>query len=110
MSDQSDYISQIQQEEKKAEKALENAEKESNQRVLKADESAAQIITDVEEKAKSSGREKLQKVREQAKEEYKRVLVEFDSNRTGQIESGKNNLPKAKKLVHENLIKMLSAA
>lgn len=110
MSDQSDFISQIQNKEKEAERTLIAAEKSNGQRVVKATEEAAIVVADAEENAKKTGKEILLKKREDAKSEYKRVLVEFDNNRRDQIEGGKANLPKARKLAHESIINIFSTA
>ncbi len=106
MSDQSDFIAQIQAKEKEAVKTLEKAEKENNQRILVAKEGADQLVADVEDATKTKGYERFKQSKEKAKEEYKRILTEEDNRRRGVVEGGKANLNKAKKHIHEAFVGM----
>jgi len=101
MSDQSNFIAQIQEKEKEAAKTLEKVEKENNHRVLAAKEGSNQVIVKVEDATKAKGQERFKKTKEKAKEEYKRILIEEDNRRRDVIEGGKTNLDKAKKHIQE---------
>jgi vacuolar-type H+-ATPase subunit H len=110
MSDQSDFISQIQKKEIEAKKLIEKAEKDNNQRVVKAEESADQIVLEAEEATKKVGYERLAESKETAKDEYKKVLVEFDSRRRDQIESGRGKMPKAKSFINKKVVDMFKSS
>lgn len=99
MSDQSDFIAQIQEKEKKAEKLIKTAEEDNNRRVVAANEQSEQMVNEVEQAAKTVGQERLIDAKEKGKDEYKRILVEFDNRRRDTVETGKVNLDKAKKHV-----------
>lgn len=99
MSNQSDFISQIQEKENEASQMLEKVEQENNLRILAAKEEASQLIRDVEEVVKSKGQERFQKAKTEAKDEYKHILTEEDNRRRDMIEGGKTHLDKAKKHV-----------
>ena len=108
MPDQSDFIAQIQQKEKKAEKLIKTAEDENNRRVLAASEQSEQMMTEVEQAAKKIGQERLRGAKDKGKEEYKRILVEFDNRRRDVVETGKVNLNKAKKHVTDAFVAMFN--
>jgi len=99
VSDQTHFIGQIQQKEQETSTMLKDVERENNQRVLEANEISAQTFAEAEQNVKVTGRERLMQGKEQAKEQYKRLLVDEDNKRRDLIEGGKVNLEKAKKYI-----------
>jgi len=106
MSNQSTFISQIQDEEKKAAKMLEKAEKENNQRVAKATEGSGDLIRQVEESSREEAKSKILKAKEEAKEGYKKIIVDGDNSRRDVVEGGKVNISKGQKHVKEAFMAM----
>lgn len=101
MSDQTDFIVQIQNKENEVAQALKKDEQSNNQRVIFAKENASQVIADAEEAVKEKGQVRFQEAKAKAKDEYKKILVEEDNRRRDVVEGGKVNLPKASKHVQD---------
>lgn len=108
MSDQSNFIAQIQEEEKNAENMLEKAESDNNKRVAMASDELLLIIGKAEEEAREKAIEKIKKSKEGAKEEFKKIIVDGDNSRRNIVEGGKVNLSKAIKHVNNAFVKMFN--
>ncbi len=102
MSEHDNLIVRVRQQEDEASKMLQQVEKENNQRIAAASESADQLVLDTEQTVKEAGMERFQQSKEKGKEEYKTILVEADNRRRDAIETGKVQITKAKKFVHDN--------
>ena len=99
MTNQSHFLGQIQDEEKKAEDMLKKTELDNNKRASDAEGKAAEIIVAAEEEAREQARGRLGTAREDGKKEYKKIMENEDGNRHQIIEGGKKNVDNAKKEV-----------
>ena len=99
MTNQSHFLGQIQDEEKKAEDMLKKTELDNNKRASDAEGKAAEIIVAAEEGAREQARGRLSAAREDGKKEYKKIMENEDGNRHQIIEGGKKNVDNAKKEV-----------
>ncbi len=106
MTDQSNFIGQIQEEEKSAEKMLNKAETDNNKRVVKASEELSEIVKKAEDEARENAIEKIKKSKENAKEEFNKIIVDGDNSRRDVVEGGKVHLSKAAKHVNDAFVKM----
>lgn len=108
MSDKSNFIVQIQQEEKNAKDMLNKAESDNNKRVAQASEDSMAIIQKSEDDAREEAMIRIKGAKEEAKEVFKKIIVEGDNSRRDVVEGGKVNLPKAVKHVSEVFSEMFS--
>ncbi len=104
MSDQSDFIVQIQKKENDVAQSLKKDEQSNNQRVILSKENSSQVITGAEDAVKEKGQVRFQEAKAKAKDEYKKILVEEDNRRRDVVEGGKINLPKASKHVQDTFV------
>jgi len=106
MSEHDNLISQIRRKEDEVANMIRLAEESNDQRIASANESAIQFVLGIEESAKKAGKIKFQQSKEKGKEEYKAILVEYDNERRDEVEGGKTRIPQAKKLVHDEFLRM----
>lgn len=108
MSDQSNFIAKIQEEEKSAENMLNRAESDNNKRVAKASEELTDVVKKAEEESREKAIVKIKKSKENAKEEFRKIIVDGDNSRRDVVEGGKIHLSKAAKHVNDAFVKMFS--
>jgi len=101
MSDQTSFISQIQEEETKSAKMLKDIEADNDRRVMSASSEAEEIIAQAETHEREKAREQLMKAKEEAKKSYANLLTESDNSRRDIVEGGKTKLSKGKAHVVE---------
>ena len=101
MTHKSNYISQVQDQEKNAAKRLKDIEAENNKRVDEASEKADIVVREIEEVARTEARGYLDQAKEKAKAEYKHILEASSTELHQVVESGKKNISQAKKHVQE---------
>ncbi|MBU0727446.1 hypothetical protein KKA95_02055 [Patescibacteria group bacterium] len=108
MSNKSHFIAQIKEEEDKAADMLKKVEDENNKRVIKATEESEDTVRKMEDATRVIAQEKLEKAKEEAKEEYKKIIVEGDNSRRDTVEGGKTKLSKGQKHISEAFMEMFS--
>lgn len=106
MSDETSYISQIQQEEASAAKMLEQVEEENNKRLVLAAEEADSMVQKAEEEEREVGGGVIFKAKEEAKAAYGRLLTDASNSRRDVIEAGKTKISVGKKKVVDAFMAM----
>ncbi|MBN2087078.1 hypothetical protein JW758_01900 [Candidatus Peregrinibacteria bacterium] len=104
MSNQSHFISQIQEKEKDSLTMIESVEKENAKLISKAIEDSDNFVAEAESEARDLMKADLEKAKEDAKDEYKRMIVDGDNSRRDIVEKGKVNIEKGKKYVMDAFI------
>ena len=99
MSDQTSFISQIQEAEEKASEMLKEVEKENDMRLVRANEEAELLVDEAEEKEREAATIVIQQAKEEAKAEYSRLLTDANNSRRDVIEAGKARILKGKEKV-----------
>ena len=106
MSDQTSFISQIQQAEEKASEMLKEVEKENDVRLVRAGEEAELLVDEAEQKEREVATALLLKAKEEAKAEYGRLLTDANNSRRDVIEAGKEKVSKGKDQVIASFMAM----
>lgn len=108
MSNKSNFIAQIKQEEERSALMLIKTEEENNARVVSATEESIKLVGQAEEKAREVGRDKLMKAKEVAKTEYDNIISSGDSVCRNVVSRGKENLSKAQRYIKDEFVSMFN--
>ena len=106
MSDQTGFISQIQEEEANAAKMLESVEVENDTRLSKASEEADAMVNQADEDERTKAKELILKAKDEAKATYAKLLVDADNMRRDVVQNGKINITKGKSHVIQTFMSM----